>query len=105
MAGVATKISQATTRPLPSVGPRQRLTDHPLEGLRQLRTNLLLLVRREHVDDAVDGLRSILGVQRGVDEVAGLGSRQRNADRLKVAHFTDQDDVRVLTQYVLQRVL
>ena len=43
--------------------------------------------------------------RRGVDEVTGLGSCQRDADGLEVAHLTDQDDVGVLAQYVLEGVL
>ena len=67
----------------------------------ELHADLLLLVRREHVDDAVDRLRRVLGVQRGEDEVAGLGRGERGRDRLEVAHLTDEDDVGVLAQDVL----
>ena len=36
--------------------------------------------------------------------MAGLGGEQAGLDRLEVAHFTDQDDVRVLTQRAAQRL-
>src|SRR5664280_318071 len=43
-----------------SIGCRaERLTDHPLQRTRKLDADLLLLVRREYVDDAVDRLRRV----------------------------------------------
>jgi hypothetical protein len=78
----------------------QGLRDHALEHERQLRADLRLLVRREHVDDAVDRLtRCWCAASRS--EVTGLGDRQRRLDGLEVAHLADQDDVRVLAQDVL----
>ena len=59
-------------------------------------------VGREHVHDAVHGLRRVLRVQRGEHEVAGLGRGQRGGDRLEVAHLADEDHVRVLAQRGLQ---
>ena len=58
---------------------------------------------REDVDDAVDRLGRRVGVQRGERKVTGLGDRERRLDRLQVAHFTDEDDVGVLAQRVLER--
>ena len=98
MATVATMISKAATRPFLSFVGKQELRDHALEGLGQLHAHLLLLGGREGVDDAVDRLRRALGVKRREDEVPGLGGRQREADRLEVAHLADQDDVGVLPQ-------
>ena len=43
---------------------QQRLTDDAFEHERELRADLRLLVRREHVDDAVDRLRRGVRVQR-----------------------------------------
>ncbi len=60
-------------------------------------------MRREDVDHTVDGLRRILGVQGGEDEVAGLGSGQCHRDRLEVAELADEDHIRVLAQDVLER--
>jgi hypothetical protein len=83
----------------------QLLADDRLQRERQHRADLLLLVRREHVDDAVDGLLHVGGVQRGERQVAGLGERQRRLDGLEVAHFADQHDVGVLAQHRLQGLL
>ena len=85
--------------PAHPVGGRQQLLgDDPLQGDRELRPHLALLLGREDVDDPVDGLRGRLGVQGGEDEVAGLGRGQRGGDRLQVAHLADQDHVGVLAQ-------
>ena len=57
IAGVPIMISCAATRPVPSLVLQQRLRDHRAQRLREHRAHHLLLRRREHVDDAVDGLR------------------------------------------------
>ena len=44
-----------------------------LSTARELEADLLLLVRREDRDDAVDGLGGVEGVQRREHQVAGLG--------------------------------
>ena len=77
--------------------------DDALQGRRELRADLVLLVRRVDVDDAVDGLRGVLRVQGREDQVTGLGGGQRDRDGLQVAHLADQDDVGVLPQHVLER--
>jgi hypothetical protein len=81
------------------------LADHRLQRERQHRADLLLLVRREHVDDAVHGLLHVRRMQRGERQVARLRERERRFDGLEVAHFADEHDVRVLTQHRLQRLL
>ena len=83
-------------------GGDQLLGDHALQRGRQLHAHLLLLVRREHVDDAVDRLGRVLRVQGREHEVAGLGRGDRGRDRLEVTHLADQDHVGVLAQHVLQ---
>ena len=45
----------------------------------------------------------VVGVQRGEDEVAGLGGGERRRHRLEVAHLPHQDDVGVLAQAGAQR--
>ena len=88
-----------------AVGRRHEvLGDDALQRRRELDADLPLLVGREHVDHAVDRLRSALRVQRREDEVAGLGGGQRGRDRLEVAHFADEDHVGVLAQRSAQRV-
>ena len=84
--------------PHPVGGRQQLLGDDALQGDRELRAHLALLLGREDVDDPVDRLRGRLGVQGGEDEVAGLGRGQRGGDRLQVAHLADQDHVGVLSQ-------
>ena len=88
-----------------AVGARhQPLRDRRLEHAGELDADLTLLVRREDGDDAVDGLGRVERVQRREHEVAGFGREQRGLDRLEVAHFADQDDVRILPQRAAQRM-
>ena len=82
---------------------QQRLRDHRAQRFRQHRAHHVLLCGREHVDDAVDGLGRRARVQGAEHQVAGLGGGQRQADRLQVAHFTDQHDVGILAQRRAQR--
>ena len=46
----------------------------------------------------------VRGVDRGEDEVAGLGGLERRVDGLEVAHLADHDHVGVLAQRRAQRV-
>ena len=102
-AGVGTSTSQATTRPLPVPPREQLLSDDPLDGRGDLHPDLLLLVGREDIDHAVDGLRGILRVKGGEDQVAGLCCRQGGLDGLQIAHLPHEDHVRVLTQHRPER--
>ena len=43
-------------------------------------------------------LRGVVGVQRREHEVAGLGERERELDRLRVTHLAHEDDVGVFTE-------
>ena len=104
IAGVPSITSQATTRPSPDLVREQDLRDDAFDGHRELQAHLLLLVAREGIDDAVDGLRRIGRVQRREDEVAGLGRGDRGRHRLQIAHLADEDHVRILPQHVAQRV-
>ncbi|KAG1194929.1 hypothetical protein G6F35_013314 [Rhizopus arrhizus] len=62
------------------------------------------VVRRDaHVHQARDGLRRIVGMQRGQHHVAGLRRLDRNLRRFQGADFADHDDVRVLAQERAQR--
>ena len=69
----------------------------------QGQANLLLLVRGEEVDHAVHRLGGVHRVQRGQDQVPGLGGLDRGANRLGVAHLPDQDHVGVLAERGAQR--
>ena len=90
--------------PLLSVFGIRRCEMTALRHARELDADLLLLVRREHGDDAVDGLGRVERVQRGEDQVAGLRGEQRRLDRLEVAHFADEDHVGILAQRAAQRL-
>ena len=64
----------------------------------ELDPDLLLAEGREHVDDSVDGLGGVVGVERREHQVAGLGQRQCELDRLEVAHLTHEQNIGVLPQ-------
>ena len=74
----------------------QPLRDDGLEDAGELDANLLLLVRREHRDDAVDRFRGIQRMQGREHQVSRLGRQERGLDGLIVAHLADQDDVWIL---------
>ena len=56
-----------------------------------------------HVDQARQGLRRIVGMQRGEHQVAGLRRLDGDLRGLEVADLADHDDVRVLAQEGAQR--
>ena len=103
MKGVAIITSQAGTRPWPSARGMRRIETTAFSTPGELQADLLLLVRGEDRDDAVDGLRRVEGVQRRQHQVAGLGRGDRGLDRLVVAHLADQDHVGVLSQRAPER--
>ena len=100
---VTTRISEAGTRPSPVMSGTRRWAIAPLQGRGEHHPRLVLQVGREEVDDAVDRLGRVQGVDGGEDEVAGLGGGERGADRLLVAHLADQDHVGVLAQDAAHR--
>src|SRR6266850_1510009 len=86
------------------LGLAQRLRDDRANRLGDHRADHLLLGRRKHVHDAVDGFRRRARMQRAEHEVSGLGAGQRQADGLEIAHLAHQDHVRVLAQRAAQGV-
>ena len=82
----------------PPILRHQPLGDDRSQGGRELDPDLLLAEGREHVDDSVDRLRGVVGVQGREDEVTGLGQGERELDGLEVAHLTDEEDVGVLAE-------
>src|SRR5690606_14265681 len=78
-----------TTRPV--LTARETLRDDPAQRLRERGADLLLLVRGEEVDDAVDRLLRIDRVQRRQHEVPRLGRGERRTDRLDVTHLAHED--------------
>ena len=57
----------------------------------------------KHVDDAVDRAGGAGGVQRAEHDVARFGRGDGRFDRFQVAHFADEDHVRVLPQRAANR--
>ena len=102
--GIGNQDLHAIARPLAVRLGQQALAENAFQHQRELRPNLRLLVRRKHVDDAVDGRSRRVGVQRAERQVAGFGDAQRRFDGLQVAHFADQHHVRVFTKGGAQRV-
>src|SRR5215217_8447754 len=88
--------------PLAVILGDERLGDDALQGVCELRTDLMLLMRRVYVYDPVNGLRGVLGVQRPEDEVPGLRRRYGERDGFEVAHLAYEYHVRVLPQHVLK---
>ena len=81
------------------IDPLQKVLSHDaLERFRERIADLVLLVGREDVDDAVDGFCRAWRVQRSEHEMAGGCRRQCQFDRFEVAHFTDENDVGIFTQ-------
>ena len=89
-----------------AVGGRQQiLRDDSLQRVRELQNNLLLRAAFKHTDDALQRVGNIRRVHRGQHEMAGFRRRQRGGNRLVIAHFADDNHVRVLPQDVDQRAV
>ena len=76
----------------------EALADDALQDRCERDADLVLLVRREHADDAVDRLDSVERVQGRHHEVARLGRVQRGVDGLLVTHLAHEDDIRILPE-------
>src|SRR5213075_2539635 len=74
------------------------LRDNALERFGQGRANLVLLVRRENVDDSVNGFRGTGSVQCSENKVTSRRRCQSQLNRLEVAQLTHEQNVRVFTQ-------
>ena len=84
---------------------QEPLRDDAGQRAGELHADLRLPLTREHVDDAIERLAGVVGVQRREHEVAGLRDGERGLDGLGVAHLADEDDVRVLAERRAQRPL
>ena len=71
--------------------------------MRQVHEHLAVLLLREHIDDAIERFRGVIGMQRAEDEVSGTGHVQRRLHRFAIAYFTDLDDIRRGPHGALQR--
>ena len=82
-----------------SPGARQQaLHDDRAERVRELDADLRLTLWRIRVDDALDGRGGRAAVQRREHQVSGLGSRERQADGLRIAHLPEQEHVWILAE-------
>ena len=79
------------------------LRHHGQQSQRKLLADLRLVAQRERIENARNGLRSVVGVQRGKHQVAGFGGGQDHGDGFGIAHLAHQDHVRVLAQNAAQR--
>ena len=75
---------------------QELLGNHRLQHHGELHAHLLLLLCRENIDKAVDGLGRAHGVQRGKEQMARFRSSQGGGDGLVIAHLAQEDDVRRL---------
>ncbi len=91
--------------PLAGLQRHQPLRHQRAQIERQVHQQLRAPFFGEEVDDAVERLVGIVGVQRGQHQVAGLGEHHRVLHGLAVADFAHQNDVGRLTQGVLERRL
>jgi len=83
MAGFGTMISMARQRPVPEALGSTIWHRIPSSTSEKLGADLGLLVRRENVDDTVDGLRRRVRVQGAEGQVAGFRDAQRGLDGLE----------------------
>ena len=85
--------------------PDQLLRDDAAQVERQVHQNLIVLLLGEEMQDAIERLVGIVGVQRGQHQVTGFGKGDRVLHRLARADLTDQNHIRRLAQRVFQRHL
>ena len=97
-------ISNSNAGDEPAAGARQEsLGDDRGKGSRELHADLRLAFGREDVGDAVERLRRVVRVERREHEVPRLGKRERELDRLRITHLTDEYDVGVFAERGTQR--
>ncbi len=72
------------------------LADHTLQTITQLKLDEVTFNGIEEADNTVDDFTGGVGVQRTDHEVTCCGSTDCSADGVGVAHFTDEDYIRVM---------
>ena len=82
---------------------QQLLADDPGKRVGKLRAHVVAQMLGESVHDPLDALGGTSGVQGRDHEVSGLCRGERAGHRFGVAHFADDDDVRIGAQYPPQR--
>ena len=68
----------------------------------QLNAYLGLLVGRERINNTIHGLTGGVSMQSGKHQVSGLGRSYRRRDCFRIAHFTDHQDIGILTRNSLE---
>src|SRR3989338_1819461 len=74
------------------------LGKHRFQNIRQLKSYLALLLLGKNINDSVNSLGSRVCVQCRKDKMACLSNSQSGSNRLKIAHFADQNNVRVFAK-------
>ena len=87
-----------------AIGPlHQALANDRSQHRRQLQPNLLLLRRRKHRNNSVDGFNRVQSMQGRENHMPGFRRVQRRPNGFHVTHFAHQNHVRILTQRCPQR--
>ncbi len=82
-----------------SIGSRKKcLRNDSCKSESKLHTDLILLIWRERLDDTINRLDSIIGMECRKDEMSCLGKCDSCLDSGKVSHFSDDNDIRILTE-------
>ena len=79
------------------------MSDDPDQGTGYGYACLVVLIRREEVDDPGHGFLNVRRVERRDHEVARFGCLKGRLDSLQVSNLTDEDDVGILTHGGAQR--
>jgi len=89
-------ISKAATRPLPRQG--QEVWDNIASSACDNCNLICCCCRGEYVNNPVDGLGSIGGVQSAQDKVTGLSCPDRGTNSIQVTHFADDNHIGIVAQ-------
>ena len=87
----------AATRPAADLG-QKLLGDDGFDAGGELDADLLLLMGRKDVDDTVNRRRCGAGVQRCEYQVSGFSESDGGGDCFQIAHFADEDHIRIFPQ-------
>jgi len=90
-------------QPLLVLADHQSLRHDRIQVMRQIHEQLLVLILREHVDDTVESLGCVVGVQGGNAQVTRASQGDRRLHGLPIPDLTDHDNVRRLTHRALER--
>ena len=82
----------------------EELGDDAGETAAEHNANLVLFLGGKGVDNAVDGLRGVVGVECAEDEHAHRSAAEGEFDGLHLAHFAEENDVGVVAHRAFQGV-